>query len=397
MVDGTIADIGAALSAQEGEETHEFSGCGISPGWFDLRAGLCVPGFEHKDTLETLARSAAAGGFTDIAVLPNTHPPIQSKEGVTFVRESSRWLPVNFHVIAAASENLAGENMTELQDLHHAGAIAFSDGTKPLHDEALIKRILLYLKGFGGLLINVPDTRSLSANGQMHEGITSTYLGMKGIPSLSESMGIQRDIELCRYTEGRMHFSCISTREGVELIRKAKAEGLSITADVSAAHLFFTDEALSAFNTNLKVFPPFRSETDREALWQGVFDGTLDAIVSNHIPHDIESKKLEFDLADFGMLGLETAFSAALSKIPTDKLEGLIDVLANGARKVLQMPVQKIEKGNSLSLTIFDQHPEALFEKEKIKSLSKNSGFIGLSLKGNIKAIFNQILTYSNK
>ncbi|MEH0158076.1 dihydroorotase [Limibacter armeniacum] len=377
--------------AAEAAHTINAEGLSVSAGWFDLRASLTEPGFEFKDDVNSLSRSAAFGGFTDLAVLPNTYPALETKESVEFVKARSFFQPVNMHVIAAMTKSCKGEEMTEMTDLYHAGAVAFSDGTHSSWNLGVLKRALMYVQAFDGLIIDLPEEPTMTEGGHMHEGITSTLMGTRGIPSIAEEIAIERSVSILRYTGGQMHFSNISTAKAVDIIRKAKEEGLSVTCDVNAHHLYFKDTDLSDFDTNLKVKPPFRGESDVQALWNGIQDGTIDAITSSHLPQDQESKDLEFDLSDFGMLGLETAFAALVSKKPDSvSIDVIIEKLTEGPRKVLKLQQPVIEEGAKACLTIFDEHADWTFTEKDIKSKSKNTPFIGVSLKGKALGIFNK-------
>jgi dihydroorotase len=366
----------------------------VSVGWFDMRCSIPEPGYEHKETFLTASRAATKGGFTDLAVLPNTQPPLQSKEAIHYVRSRSLELPQNLHLIAAASKDLAGTDMSEMLDLQQAGAIAFSDGLKSISSVGLKINLLQYLQFCNCLLMDLPEEKTLSKHGVMHEGISSTRLGMKGIPSMSEKMAIRRDLDLLEYTGGKIHFSTISTAESVELIREAKAKGLKISCDVAAHQLAFTDEDLADFDTYLKVNPPFRTEKDIEALRAGLLDGTIDAIVSAHCPQDTESKQLEFDLAEFGIIGLETAFAVArtFSGLPIDTL---IQKITSEPRKILNLPIPSVSEGETACLTVFDPDRVWTFSVSDIASLSRNTPFVGKQLKGKALGIVNKGAWYA--
>ncbi|MCS7004110.1 MAG: dihydroorotase [Cytophagales bacterium] len=363
----------------------------VSAGWVDMSARLCEPGFEHIDTIETLCQSAKAGGFTQVVVLPNTSPPLQSKAAIEFVKKSSQNFGVELLPTACATFNAAGEEMCELYDLHRAGAVAFTDGIRALNHPEVIKNILLYIKPFGGLFINRPEERALTRFGQMHEGAISTQLGMNGIPEIAETLPLMRDIALVEYTKGKIHFSGISTQNGVQILRQAKAKGLPITADVYVHNLCFTDEALTTFDTNFKLNPPLRTESDRISLWEGIADGTIDAIASGHFPQDIESKRLEFDFAEFGALSLESCFGALLAYKPSwISWQVIVEKLTSGPRKILNLPSPKIAENQPANLTVFDKSFSWQFNLENIFSKSKNSPYIGKNLVGKpLFTVFN--------
>ena len=361
----------------------------LSTGWIDMCASSGESGNEHKETLATLCNAAAAGGFTDVLILPNTNPIVQTKESVKFVKSQSQ-NQVTLHPIAALSINTSGEEMTDFLDLHHAGAVAFSDGLLSITNTSMLKKSLLYLQHIKGLLINKPDDKYLTKYGLMHEGDVSASLGFKGMPSIAEELGISQTLKLVAYTGGKIHFSNISTAESVQLIREAKTQGLSVSCDIAASQLSFLDADLWDFDTNLKVKPPFRTEYDRQALLEGLADNTIDCIVSAHVPCDEDSKLLEFDMADFGIISLQTAFAAI--RTATEKIlpiEKLIEKFTTNPQKILQFATSKIAVGEKARLTLFDENSEFILQEKDIFSLSKNTPFINKVLKGRVIQIFN--------
>ena len=359
------------------------TGLCVAPGFFDLSATVGEPGNEHKETFESVRPAALAGGFTDLLVLSDSRPAVQNRQAVSFIHSQSV-TSLKFHVLAAATENAAGEAMTEIYDLHTAGAKAFGDGRNNLNNKSLIVSILRYLQHFDGLLINRPYDSSLSPCGDMHEGSVSTSLGLKGLPVVSETLAVSRDLDLLRYSEGKIHFSCISSAESLALIRNSKAEGLAVSCDVAAHQLYFNDSFLHNYDTNFRLMPPLRSENDRLALLAGLADGTIDAVVSDHCPQDAESKNLEFDLAEFGAVGLETAFGAC-RKATADSLslEDLSEVFAHRPREILGLKPVIIDKNQPAVLSLFTDE-EYVFSAENIRSLSKNTPFVGRELRGKI-------------
>lgn len=388
---GLISQIGINLDADNHVRVIEANNLHVSPGWVDLRVSAQDPGYEHKEELTSVCQAAVAGGFTDIAVLPNTQPVVDAKGTLGYVRRMAEGQPVSVHVIAAVTKKAAGEDFTEMLDLHHAGAIAFSDGTHPLQNPDLLLKTLQYLQPINGLLMNRPEEALLTRFGQMHEGIQSTLLGLKGMPALAEELIVERDLRLLEYvmgTEGDMafpsalHFSTISSARSVELIRQAKKQGMPVSCDVAVHQLVFDDSALAGFDTNLKVTPPFRSPDDVAALWAGLADDTIDAVVSDHMPQDAESKNLEFDQAEFGMIGLETVFAAAITYNRELPLAQLIRKLTSGPRQILRLPASLIAEGETASLTLFD--PAGTWLYERTHSKSKNSPFLGQSLTGRV-------------
>jgi dihydroorotase len=360
----------------------------VSPGWFDMRSLITDPGKEHKEDLESGAAAAAAGGFTEILLLPNTDPVISNKNSISYYQKWNKTAAVSLHPSAAISLGCKGEELSEMIDLHTAGAVAFTDGIEPVWHTDILLKSLQYLQTFDGVLINRPEDKMLTAFGTMHEGEMSTSLGMKGMPELAEEVMIDRDIELLKYTGGKIHFSLVSSAGAVQRIRAAKAAGLKVTADVGIHYLIFTDQNLSSYDANFKVNPPFRNESDRKALIEGVMDGTIDVIVSDHQPHDQESKQLEFDLADFGVIGLQT-FYPALLKVFGEKAEEYLDRCTNNPRKILSMDSPSIAEGQQANLTLFS--PSLSWDYNKLSNASKSvaSPFINQTLQGKVVAIIN--------
>lgn len=385
---GVIRQIGEGLSA-EVDEIIEGENLCVSLGWFDMRVHAKDPGYEHKESLYSLEKAALAGGFSEIALLPNTKPTVQTRESVHYLRKSGDI--IKFHPLAAVTLKCEGKDFTEMIDLHHAGAVGFTDGEHPIQNPDIFLKTLQYLSPIGSLLINRPEDTNLTHFGQMHEGAVSTLLGMKGMPQMAEEIMVMRDLKLLEYvvntpfaevdtTLPLLHFSCISSAESVDLIRQAKAKGLPISADVAAHQLCFTEEDVMGFDTNFKVNPPLRTKADVEALWAGLADGTIDTIVSDHNPHDDESKNLEFDMADFGIIGLETLFGAVNTYNQTLSLEELIDKITLQPRKILRLPVPQLVEGTKANLTVFTTDEEWTYTE--ILSNSRNTPFLGETFKG---------------
>ncbi|MGV3560556.1 dihydroorotase [Larkinella arboricola] len=397
---GLIRQISESITVEESDaalKVIEQDGLCISPGWVDLRVSAKDPGYEHKEDLTTVCKAAARGGFTDIAILPNTKPVLDSKDTLGYIRQATQGHPVNVHPIAAITKKTEGTDFTDMIDLHHAGAVAFSDGEKPLLNADLLLKTLQYLQPFNGLLMNRPEEQNLTHFGQMNEGLSSTLLGLKGMPAMAEEMMIERDLRLLEYAHSQsanpasgtvLHFSTISTARAVDLIRQAKQQGLPVSCDVAAHQLAFEDTALMGFDTNLKVNPPFRGSADREALKQGLADGTIDAIVSDHNPQDDESKNIEFDHAEFGIIGLETAFSVVRTHFADLPLEQLVDKLTHAPRRILRLPALTLDENQLATLTVF--HPEMEWTYEQTASRSKNSPFFGKTLRGKALWIINK-------
>ncbi len=355
----------------------------LIPGLFDMRADFCDPGFEHKESLQSGAKVALSGGFTDVALLPSTLPARDSKIGIEYVVNQSKQLPINLHPYGCLSQNRDGKEMAELYDMFQAGAIGFTDGNRSVGHSGLLLRALLYNKIFGGLSLVLANDTNLSEGALMHEGNVSTTLGLKGIPYLAEELIVQRDIELVKYTGGKLHFSAISSKGSVELIRKAKKQGLEITADVAFANLCFTDEDLLEYDSNFKLFPPLRSKQDQKALWAGIEDGTIDAIVSNHQPQNKENKEVEFEYAQPGMITLQTLLPILLKNKPASvQIGSVIHALSSAPRKVLGIQNCTIQKDGIASLCLFD--PKLVWTFEFNHSKSENTPFLKKKIQGAI-------------
>jgi dihydroorotase len=365
----------------------EADGLCVSIGWMDMRAHYQDPGNEHKEDLESGAAVSASGGFTDVLLLPNTSPVISSKNAVSYYHKWNKSSAVQLHPMAALTLGCEGKELTEMIDLYTAGAQAFSDGLRPVWHSDIMLKGLQYLQKFNGLLINKAEDEMLSSFGHMNEGKVSTLMGLKGIPVLAETLMIQRDLNLLEYTGGRLHISLVSSGEGLELIRVAKKKGLNVTCDVGVNYLKFTDEDLQDYDTSLKVSPPYRTETDRMALLDGILDGTVDCLVSDHIPHDEESKKLEFDLADFGSSNQQTFFGV-VSEALGGSLFDSIELFTSKPRKLLQLRVPQIKEGESACLTLFN-NDEWTMNDHTNKSKSVASPLFGQTIKGKVLGIIN--------
>ncbi len=386
MSDGQIEVIAAKLEPQKGEEVWEMKGATCSAGWMDLRAFLGEPGHEHRETIQSGLNCAARGGFTEVCALPNTTPPIEGKDRVGYLIAASRDHAVALHPLAALSKELKGHALTEFLDEAGAGAVGFTDGWLSSEHTEVLRLALDYSQHTGALVMQFPQDAGLSELGQMHEGVVSTRLGLKGIPSLAEELMVARDLELLAYTGGKLLLGPLSAKGSVERIRAAKKAGLKVFASVSAAHLAYTDEALSDFDVNLKLSPPLRAETDRQALWKGVADGTIDAIVSDHRPVEIEGKLVEFDGADPGMTGLETVFALLVAHAPKNvSLDAILDRLTTGPRQLLGQAVPELKVGVRPNLTLFNPDEEWVYDRSL--SRSKNTPLLGQTLKGKVLGI----------
>lgn len=370
----------------------------VSPGWMDLRMALRDPGFEFKESLQSASAAAMAGGFTTVGCLPVTNPPIHSKSEVSYILNASKHLPVSFIPYGCISHHREGKELAELYDMFQTGAPAFTDGNKPVSQAGLMMRALLYSRTFGGLIMSHAEDLSLSASGRMHEGLVSTRIGVKGIPSISEELMIERDLELANYCESAIHFSHISSKGSVERIRKAKKRGIPVTCDVSIAHLCFTEEQLADFNSMYKVNPPLRSKDDRKALWDGLWDGTIDCIVTDHQPENKENKEVEFEYASQGMINLQTAFSLyCMFKPKSFQTEHFIQAAAIRPREIIKQPSCSIKEGNEANLTFFMPEEKWNYTLQTNRSQSENHPLLGQTLTGKAVGIFSKGKYYSTK
>ncbi|MDN3203144.1 dihydroorotase [Algoriphagus sediminis] len=363
----------------EGFEVIDCSGLFVSKAWIDLRCSSGDPGFEHKEDIDSLCETLLKSGFGTGVLLPNTNPVIQSKNEIDYVKAKSAKHAVKLLIQAAVTIGTKGEDLTEILDMHYqTGVKIFGDGLVTLANSDRYMKILQYLQKFDGVLFDHAYDPLLSIFGKMHEGKISTNLGLKGIPNLAEDVAIQKNLEILRYTGGKVHFQTLSTRKGVDLIRKAKAEGLKVTSDISIYQLIFKDSDLVTFDPNYKVIPPFRREEDRQALIEGLKDGTIDALVSNHQPQDYDSKFMEFDLAENGMAGLMTFLPAMVSLEKELTWPLLIDKVTSGPAKV-------IEDSEKDSWVIFDPKEKWTFNRQMSPSKASNSPWFGKELQGKAK------------
>lgn len=360
------------------------TGLMASEGWIDLRCLAGEPGLEHRETLESLGNSLKNSGFAEAVLLPNTLPTIQSKNEVEFVRSKVKDFFSTIHLQGAVTRDTKGEDFTEILDMHHHGVRVFGDGIVPLSNSDRMMKVLQYLQKFEGILFDHSYDPLLAIFGQMHEGLTSTQMGLKGIPSMAEEVAVKKNIDILKYTAGSLHFQTISTAGVVNAIRDAKAAGLMVTCDVSLYQLLFSDEDLIDFNTNFKVMPPFRSGADRQALVEGLKDGTIDAIVSNHRPLEVDAKHMEFDLASFGTAGLSTFLPGMVLLEEELGWPLLVDKVTKGPSKVLRQ-----NKTNFTSLTIFDPEEKWFYDHRTNPSLSHNSPWFNTQLKGRVKYVIN--------
>ncbi len=388
---GVITQIKKSITPEKGVKTIEGDNLHVSAGWLDMQVNFCDPGNEHKETLEKGLKAAAKGGFTGVAVMSGTNPPLHNKAQIDYVVNKAKSNAVDVYPVGTLSYNQEGKDLSEMYDMQLSGAVAFSDYKKPIKDAGLILRALQYSNNINSFIITHCDDKTISHGGLMNEGVISTRLGLKGMPALAEEIMLQRNIQILEYTGGKMHIPTISTKGSVELIKKAKAKKLNITCGVAAYNLLLDETEVEGFDTNFKVNPPLRTKEDVDALKKAVADGIIDVIVSDHNPQDIESKDLEFDLADNGMVGLESCFGVANAALSSKaSLETVIDALTKNPRAVLGLNEVSVKEGEEANLTIFNPGKKFVFEKSHIVSSNKNSGFIGKELKGEVIAVINK-------
>ena len=382
---GTITQIEKEISAASGFEVVKIPNLHVSKGWMDSSVSFGEPGYEDSETIENGLKVAAKSGFTAVALQPNSNPNIDNQAQVRFVLDRAKNQATTLYPIGALTKGSEGTDLAELFDMKNAGAIAFGDYKKALQNANLQKIALQYVQDFDAIVIAFCQDSTLKGTGIANEGEVSTKLGMKGIPALAEELQVARNLFLLEYTGGKLHIPTISTEGSITLIKEAKAKGLQVTCSVAVHNLVLNDEVLTGFDTRYKVIPPLREEATRKALIEAVLDGTIDCITSDHNPIDIEYKKLEFDLAKDGTIGLESAFGALLTILP---LEVVVDKL-NYNKLVFNINNPSIINGNKADISLFTTEDNWVFANENILSKSKNSAFLGQRMKGKAIGIYN--------
>jgi dihydroorotase len=385
--DGVIKKIANTIPS-ENYEVIKGNNLHVSIGWMDIFADFAEPGNEHRETLESGANAAAAGGFTDVMLIPNTNPVVDSKAQVEFLIERSKQLLINIYPIGAVTKNAEGNTLAEMYDMHASAAVAFSDGTRSIQQSGILLKALQYVAAKNATIMQVADDKSISDGGLMNEGIESTKLGLPGKPAIAEELMIASNIELLDYTNSKLHITGVSTKKGIELIAAAKKKGLQITYSVTPYHLYFCDEDLSGYDTNLKVNPPLRTRADMHALQAALRAGEIDCIASHHSPQSWDDKTCEFEYAKNGMITLQTLYGT-VNNILNDT-EALIKMLTENNRNIFDIARPVIEENSKACLTIFEPNTKFVFEEDMIVSKSKNSAFVGKIMKGKVLGIINK-------
>jgi dihydroorotase len=392
---GVISEIGEGLEALKNEERFDANGAYVSGGWMDMHVHFREPGHEHKETIETGCRAAAFGGFTEVACMPNTKPATHTRDVVEFIKKKAEGEAVYVHPIGCVTKERAGKSIAEMSDMKAGGAVAFSDDGDPVYNSQVMRVALEYSSMLGVPIINHEEDLELSRPGHMNEGVVSTRLGLEGTPGIAEETMIARDILLAGFTGGHVHVAHISTRKAVDLVRKGKAEGVNVTTEVCTHHFDLTDEEIDKrhFDTNVKMHPPLRTQDDVDAMIEGLADGTIDVICTDHAPHAIEEKEVEFIYAPNGITGLETAWSISVMRLLKPgklKLEQILEKLVLNPRRILNLEIPQIKVSNKANLTLFNTDEEWTYSSKEVRSKSKNSPYIGDKLTGRAVAIYNR-------
>jgi dihydroorotase len=400
LVDGRIEKLAPTISVSSATRVVELKGKIVAPGFFDMHVHLREPGFEHKETILTGCTSAVAGGFTAVACMPNTNPAIDDESVVRFIQEKAKVALnglVDVYPIAAVTVGRKGERLAPLAELASAGAVAFTDDGDPVYDAEIMRRALEYAKMFNKPIIQHAQDLPLTKGGVMNEGFNSTTLGLPGMPAIAEDIMVARDIQLSAYTNAQYHVAHMSTAGCVDLVRDAKRRGRNVTCEVTPHHFTLTDDAVRSYDTNTKMNPPLRTRDDVEAMKQGLKDGTIDAIATDHAPHSYDEKQVEFQSAPFGIVGLETAIGLTITELFEKNilsLHQIIERFSTNPRRILHLSQIRIQEGVLANLTIFDPAAEWTVDIQKFKSKSKNSPFHGFTLRGRAVGVINNNQTF---
>ncbi|MBK9283971.1 MAG: dihydroorotase [Sphingobacteriaceae bacterium] len=386
---GKISKIAKSIEVKGSTKVIEQKGLFLSAGWFDLQAVACDPGYEFKEDLESMIKCAAAGGFTGVCIHNNNTPSLSGKSQIEYIKNKTINKVVDVFPLGTITVDAKGKELSEMFDMTQSGALAFSDHKHPIKDSGVLMRALQYSNNANTFIITHCNDESISLGGQMNEGEVSVSLGLKGIPALAEEIMIERNISVLEYAGGKMHIPTVSTKAGLDLIKKAKSAGLKITAGVSSINLLLDESALKEFDTNFKVDPPLRSKKDVQAIRNAVINGWIDVIVSDHLPQDNESKELEFDLAENGIINLQTAFNTCIEALGSDALEQIIKGFTSGPRDILGINNPDIEEGETANLTLFTLDENFTLTEKNNYSQSKNSPFLNRTMKGKVIGVLN--------
>ena len=387
ITDGKISKITESINEKIDEKIEQAGLC-VSIGWLDIFADFGDPGFEQKESIETGSRAAAAGGFTDVMLIPNSNRVVDNKSQVEYIVQKAKQVAINIHPVGAVSKKAEGKELAEMYDMHLSGALAFSDGINPIQNSGLLLKALQYVKSFDGTVIQIPDDTGIGTNGLMNEGLISTQMGLPGKPTMAEELMVARDIKLARYADSKLHFTGVSSPKSLEYIKRAKEGGIQVTCSITPYQLFFCDEDLQGYDTHLKLNPPVRNRADMMAIRKALLDGTIDCVASHHLPQHWDNKACEFEYAKPGMISLETMFGVLLScGLSAD---AFVKMQTINARQIFGLAVPEIKEGEMACLTLFTPGTEYVFEEKMIHSKSKNSPFIGKTLKGKVIGIINK-------
>ncbi|MBI2721299.1 MAG: dihydroorotase [Bacteroidetes bacterium] len=393
---GKIMEIKKAITPKGNVKVIEEEGLCVSSGWIDLQTVSGDPGFEHKESVDTLLDCAAAGGFTAICIHNYCQPALHNKSQIEYLVNKTKNKVVDVYPVGTITIDGKGKDLAEMYDMKQSGAVAFSDYKTTIKDAGTLMRALQYSANVGSFIITHCNDESISHGGQMNEGETAVGIGLKGIPSLAEELMLQRNLSILEYTGGKLHIPTVSTKTSIDLIKKAKANGLNVTAGVASINLLLDDSVLKDFDTNYKLDPPLRSKKDVQALRNAVENGIINVIVSDHLPQDVESKDLEFDLADNGAINLQTAFSCALEGLKEDNIDAIVKCFTSEPRSILGLQLHAISEGSEANLTLFSLKQETILTEKTNNSKSKNSPFFNKSLKGKVIGIINGSRSYFN-
>lgn len=388
--DGIIQTFSPSVPDEGYEHIIDFSGCILTPAFLDVRCNSSDPGYEHRETIHSLGRCAMSGGYAYVALLPNCLPPRQNKSEIESLLNQSAKSPVSFLPLGAITQDLKTDELSEMYDMKINGAVAFSNANYPLDNIGTMSRALQYTKSFDGLIYSFCQQTDLSHGAYVTEGSVAVSLGLKGIPQMAEYLQVQRDIELADYHQTRVHLSKISTERSVEIIRQAKAQGIKVSCDVAVMNLVLTDETIMDFDSNLKLTPPLRQANDVKALWEGLMDGTIDCICSDHHPQETEHKAVEFEYASFGAITLQIAFSLAVEGrnrfYPSMSDELLISKFNTSAAEILKVDIPVVAEGSEACLTIINPHQQTILNKRNNHSKSENTYYLDKPLPYSIEA-----------